>query len=98
MNPPSLLLAGDHVTLSCRVDTPRGYGKPVIYWLNPQEEKIYKESHSITATGQSNGQWTCVVTKDGKEKKASVSLAVVGELLCMHMLAFVFSSKLSLCR
>lgn len=98
VNPPSPLLAGDRVTLSCKVETPRGSEKPVIHWLNPQGGKISKESDTITATGQSNGQWTCVVTNNGKVKTASVSIAVVGELLCMTMLAFVLSGKLSLCR
>lgn len=77
MNPPSPLLAGDPVTLSCKDETPRVYEKPMIYWLNPQGERISKASHSITASGQSNGQWTCVVKNYGKEKRASVSIAVV---------------------
>lgn len=91
MNPPSPLLPGESMSLFCDADSPRSHKKPVIAWLNPQEVKMNSHQGLFKgkATGQYNGQWTCVVTNEGKEHRVTVSVTVVGEFLCMCMYAFV---------
>ncbi|TDH11626.1 hypothetical protein EPR50_G00062770 [Perca flavescens] len=74
VNPPSLLLPGDSLSLSCNAET-QGL-KPEIHWLNPQGVKKEIEPHVIV-TSQDNGNWTCVVTNAKQEKPAKVSVTVM---------------------
>ncbi|XP_031708615.1 T-cell surface glycoprotein CD4-like isoform X2 [Anarrhichthys ocellatus] len=79
VNPPSPLLPGDSLSLSCNAQTLPGLKGPEIQWLNPSGGKDEKSQGSLTvrATSQENGQWTCVVTYDKKENKAIVSVTVL---------------------
>nr|BCJ04133.1 T-cell CD4 molecule [Sebastiscus marmoratus] len=78
VKPPSpLLLPGEKLSLSCNAKTLQGHNTPVIHWLNPQQEKMTNNRGPFSVKSQDNGQWTCVVTHDGKEKKARVSVTVV---------------------
>ncbi|XP_037640809.1 CD4-1 molecule [Sebastes umbrosus] len=78
VNPPSpLLLPGYKLSLSCNAETVQGQNTPVIHWLNPQQVKVANNQGQFTVTSQDTGQWTCVVTHDKKEKKATVSVTVV---------------------
>lgn len=90
-SPSSLLLPGEILSLDCSVEAPQGHRKPEIYWLDPQGKKIANNEgpFKVTAKGQHNGQWTCVVRNDRTEHKATVSVTVVGEFLCTCMHAFV---------
>ncbi|XP_041797934.1 CD4-1 molecule isoform X2 [Chelmon rostratus] len=76
MNPPNPVLLDESLSLTCSVESPK---KPQIHWLNPQKEKLKSNQGRLTlsATGQHNGQWTCVVTDDGRESKAEVSVMVI---------------------
>ncbi|XP_068591532.1 CD4-1 molecule isoform X2 [Cebidichthys violaceus] len=79
VNPLSPLLPGDSLSLFCNAQTLPGHKDPKIQWLNPSGEKIKTSQGSLTvrATSQDNGQWTCVVTYDKKENKATVSVTVL---------------------
>lgn len=44
--------------------------------------KISRGTLALKATGQYNGQWTCVVTNDEKITSVPISVTVVGEFLC----------------
>ncbi len=88
MDPATPLLPGESVTLSCNADRAPKPNNPVIQWLNPQGEKINRETHTERAKIQSNGHWTCVVKNDGKVNEAKVLVRVVGELLCSVIYAF----------
>ncbi|XP_059195336.1 CD4-1 molecule isoform X2 [Centropristis striata] len=70
MNPPSHLLHGETLFLSCAVETRPG---PEIHWLNPHGEKKYSQL-TIRATSQDNGLWTCVVNNNNR---AQVSVTVL---------------------
>ncbi|XP_023127396.2 CD4-1 molecule [Amphiprion ocellaris] len=76
VNPTSLLLPEEPLSLACSVGTQR---KPDIHWLNPQGQKMKSDKGALTkiVTSQDNGQWTCVVTHDRKEHKAKVSVKVL---------------------
>nr|UYI36870.1 CD4-1 [Lateolabrax maculatus] len=78
-SPSSLLLPGEILSLDCSVEAPQGHRKPEIYWLDPQGKKIANNEgpFKVTAKGQHNGQWTCVVRNDRTEHKATVSVTVV---------------------
>ncbi|KAM6936413.1 CD4-1 molecule isoform 2-T2 [Lycodopsis pacificus] len=76
VNPPSPLLPGDPLSLSCDAQPLPGH-KREIQWLNPSGGKVKKGQGPLTATSQESGQWTCVVTYDNKEKKAVVSVTVL---------------------
>ncbi|KAM9310710.1 CD4-1 molecule [Pholidichthys leucotaenia] len=78
-NPAAPLLPGEHLSLSCKVQTPPS-AKPSIHWLNPLGDRVKdnKETFTITATNQHNGQWMCVVTHDKTEYKYPISVTVVG--------------------
>ncbi|XP_022074009.2 CD4-1 molecule [Acanthochromis polyacanthus] len=72
VNPASLLLPGESLSLACSVDTQR---KSVIHWLNPQGTKVSeKGALTKTVTSQDSGSWTCVVA--GNEHEAKVSVKV----------------------
>ncbi|XP_070691306.1 CD4-1 molecule [Pempheris klunzingeri] len=76
MSPHSLLLPGDSLSLACTVETHQR--KPQIYWLNPQGQKMNNRGLlTVRASGEYNGQWTCVVTNDKKEYKAKISVTVM---------------------
>ncbi|XP_045901255.1 T-cell surface glycoprotein CD4-like [Micropterus dolomieu] len=79
MNPPSPLLPGESMSLFCDAESPQSHKKPGIAWLNPQEVKMNSHQGLFKgkATGQYNGQWTCVVTNEGKEHRVTVSVTVV---------------------
>lgn len=85
---PPPLLPGDRLSLACNAETLPGLERPEIHWLNPQGEKMRTNKPTITATGQHNGQWFCVVTLANKEKKAKVFVTVLGELPHTHMYSF----------
>lgn len=91
MNPPSPLLPGEPLSLVCNAETPPSKKKPQIHWLNPQKKKMENNQRQVTvrATSQHHGEWTCVVTNNGKEYEARIFVTVVGELPCSHMYAFV---------
>ncbi|XP_036930891.1 CD4-1 molecule [Acanthopagrus latus] len=79
MNPASPLLPGDRLSLTCEADRPRSSkDEPKIQWLNPQGENVNNNSrHTVTATQQHNGEWTCVVANDNKEKRSTITVTVV---------------------
>uniref|UniRef100_A0A8C2Z173 CD4-1 molecule n=1 Tax=Cyclopterus lumpus TaxID=8103 RepID=A0A8C2Z173_CYCLU len=79
VNPPSPLLPGDSLSLSCYTQTLEGYEDPEIQWLHPSGMKMTESRGPLTvkATGQDNGQWTCVVTNDKKVTTAKVSVTVL---------------------
>ncbi|KAM9852753.1 CD4-1 molecule [Aulostomus maculatus] len=82
MNPASLLLPGESLSLTCDVETPQYGTAPKVSWLNPQGKIYYGVSEAgfaklpLSVTSQDNGQWTCVVVNDGKESKATISVSV----------------------
>ncbi|KAF1388113.1 hypothetical protein PFLUV_G00086860 [Perca fluviatilis] len=75
VNPPSPLLPGDSLSLSCNAET-QGL-KPEIHWLNPQGVKRTLKQLPVRATSQDNGHWTCVVTNAKQEKRADVPITVM---------------------
>ncbi|XP_030251079.1 CD4-1 molecule [Sparus aurata] len=77
MNQTSPLLPGDRVSLTCDAEKPHSLKSPQIHWLNPQGVRIFGYQQTVTATGLHNGEWTCVVTNDNKEKRAKIKVTVV---------------------
>lgn len=78
MNPHFPLLPGDFLSLTCSAETLQGHKKPEIHWLNPRGEKMSTiQPLTMKVTSQDNGQWTCVVTNDKKEKKAKIVVTIV---------------------
>ncbi|KAM7421105.1 hypothetical protein PAMA_015329 [Pampus argenteus] len=78
-DPDSPLMPDESLTLTCDVEAPR-VQKPQIYWLDPQGTKAGIKGGKVTlsATSQDNGQWTCVVTNNGKQNStAQISVTVV---------------------
>ncbi|XP_073342130.1 CD4-1 molecule [Pagrus major] len=77
MNPPSPLLPGERLSLTCDAERPQNSKQPEIHWLNPQGERINSWPREVTATGRHNGEWTCVVTHNNKESRAKIKVMVV---------------------
>lgn len=78
VNPASLLLPEDSLSLACNLGTQR-HVKPDIQWLNPQGKKVSSKGGALTTevASQDSGDWTCVVTSDKKEHKTQVSVKVL---------------------
>ncbi|XP_029307463.1 LOW QUALITY PROTEIN: T-cell surface glycoprotein CD4-like [Cottoperca gobio] len=76
VDPPSPLLPGDSLSLSCNAEPLQGHKSPEIHWLNPRGETKTGRV-TLRATSQDNGRWTCVVTNDDKVNEAKVSVTVV---------------------
>lgn len=81
--PASPLLSGERLILTCNLGSvPQNTAE--IYWVSPQGKREgNKRTVSFQASSEHNGQWNCVVKKNGKEKKFPVSVTVVGEFLCV---------------
>lgn len=79
VEPPTPLLPGEALSLSCNAENPQSQKRPQIHWLDPQgQPPSYRQGQvRVKATGQHDGQWTCVVTYDGNEKRTSVSVTVI---------------------
>nr|XP_046255179.1 CD4-1 molecule [Scatophagus argus] len=79
VNPPSPVLAGESLSLVCKGANTQDGKQPEIHWLNPQEEKVTSNKGALTekATGQHRGRWTCVLTVDEQENRATISVEVV---------------------
>ncbi|XP_070822319.1 CD4-1 molecule [Chaetodon trifascialis] len=79
VNPPSPVLLGEWMFLTCNPETLEKDKKPEIHWLNPQGEKMPTIQGRLTlrATDQHNGQWTCVVTNNNRESKSKISVKVL---------------------
>ncbi|XP_039973501.1 CD4-1 molecule isoform X2 [Xiphias gladius] len=77
VNPPSPLLPGENLSLACSVETPQNLEKPKIHWLTPWGENLEMRQETRRVTSKDNGQWTCVVTADQKEKQTKVSVTVL---------------------
>ncbi|XP_006802907.1 CD4-1 molecule [Neolamprologus brichardi] len=73
----SPLLSGDNLSLTCSLGSvPQN--TPEIYWVSPQGNREgNKGTVDIQARSEHNGQWDCVVKKNGNEKKFPVSVTVV---------------------
>ena len=92
MVPASPILPGERLSLTCIAEKPHSLKLPRIYWLSPQGKKINSNQHTVTATGQHNGKWTCVVTNDNKEKRAKIKVTVVGESYAHSSICLLSSS------
>lgn len=78
MNSLSPLLHGETLSLVCDPQTPQSGKKPHIHWLSPQGEKMKNQGQlTVRAEAQYNGTWTCVVSSDGKESTAKISVMVL---------------------
>ncbi|KAI3361156.1 hypothetical protein L3Q82_013360, partial [Scortum barcoo] len=79
MNPPYPLLPEESLSLVCNAQIPQSNKMPQIHWLNPQGEKMTNNNGQLTviANAQHNGKWTCVVTNNGKENEAKISVTVL---------------------
>ncbi|XP_042345298.1 CD4-1 molecule [Plectropomus leopardus] len=78
VSPVSPVLPGTSLSLVCNAETFQGQKKPQIHWLNPRgERKSTRQSFSMMAKNQDNGDWTCVATYNQIENKAKVSVTVV---------------------
>ncbi|XP_063734408.1 CD4-1 molecule isoform X2 [Eleginops maclovinus] len=75
VDPSSPLLPEESVSLSCSDDTPQSERK--IHWLKPGGKKEYQLQFTFKASVLDNGQWSCVVTSDGKESRSNVSVTVL---------------------
>nr|XP_057909044.1 CD4-1 molecule [Doryrhamphus excisus] len=78
-HPSSSLVAGEPVTLSCHVDSADNDNMADIYWLSPAGNRIRQREGKVQVyvTGQDNGIWSCVVTREQKEARATVSITVL---------------------
>ncbi|XP_041843577.1 CD4-1 molecule [Melanotaenia boesemani] len=77
VNPASILLPGDKMSLQCNVDH-QGEKQPNIYWQPPQEKtKTVLEAGGIIVQSQDSGEWTCVVKNGQKEHRFKISVIVV---------------------
>lgn len=84
---PSAVMGGENVLISCNV-TPWPYGADVQWTLNdspfvPQTESITNREASNRvmrekATSKVTGNWTCVVTYQGKRGQAFATLTIKG--------------------
>eukprot|EP00064_Thunnus_orientalis_P012502 superscaffoldBa00001927_g12537 len=77
LNPPSPLLSGESLTLTCNAETTQGQ-KPQIHWLNPENTRV-SNGGTVTesAKNQHNGQWTCVATNNNKKSKVKIPVTVI---------------------
>uniref|UniRef100_A0A7N9AM95 CD4-1 molecule n=1 Tax=Mastacembelus armatus TaxID=205130 RepID=A0A7N9AM95_9TELE len=76
VNPKSLLLPGDSLSLDCGEAKPEK--KPKIEWLNPLGQVTYGGQVKVSqVSSQDNGEWTCVVKYDKKQHHAKVSVSVM---------------------
>lgn len=75
------VLAGESLNLQCRVEPHAGPAEPLIHWLDQHGDKVEgsEATHTFTATDQHNGQWTCVVTRDGTVSSGKILISVAGE-------------------
>ncbi|XP_071372104.1 CD4-1 molecule [Centroberyx affinis] len=82
VKPETSVLAGESLSLACKVQSPQNNAQLQIHWLNPQREKRANgpTPGDLTVdkvTGRHNGEWTCVVTSGGKESYAKISVTVL---------------------
>lgn len=82
--PASPVLAGESLNLDCSAETPPGYPKLQMHWLDQHGDKVVgsKATHSFTAAEQHNGLWTCVVTGGGTVSSGKILVSVAGEFQC----------------
>ncbi|XP_047217269.1 T-cell surface glycoprotein CD4-like [Girardinichthys multiradiatus] len=75
MNEAQPLVPGDDLSLNCNLTTE---WKPAIYWKNPTGRNLSISSLvRKKAESQDNGEWTCVVTNNGKQNMFRFSVSVV---------------------
>ncbi|MEQ2313388.1 hypothetical protein AMECASPLE_001512 [Ameca splendens] len=74
MNEAQPLVPGDDLSLNCDLEPQR---KPMIYWKNPTGRIQSSSLIRKKAKSQDNGEWTCVVKDNGKEKAFTFSVSVV---------------------
>ncbi|XP_054637959.1 CD4-1 molecule [Dunckerocampus dactyliophorus] len=75
----SPVLPGEFVTLSCHVDSPDSDNMADIYWLSPAGSKIRQREGKVQVdvTGRDHGIWSCIVMREQKEARATVSITVL---------------------
>ncbi|XP_054903552.1 CD4-1 molecule [Poeciliopsis prolifica] len=70
------LIPGDRLSLNCKADTKI---KHLVSWLNPAGNRVPVLQGSVRkkAETQDNGEWTCVVTDNGKKSSFKFFVSVV---------------------
>uniref|UniRef100_A0A8C6UTU4 Ig-like domain-containing protein n=1 Tax=Neogobius melanostomus TaxID=47308 RepID=A0A8C6UTU4_9GOBI len=73
---PPVLLPGDQLSLTCEVKS-KDY-TPQFHWVDPRGQKMVGGGTlTVQATSLHSGQWTCVVTRAGKEKNVTMKVTVI---------------------
>ncbi|XP_064804782.1 uncharacterized protein LOC135522445 isoform X4 [Oncorhynchus masou masou] len=85
VQPVSPLLAGKNLNLKC--DIKEIFEGVQRRWLSPQKQDLNKDKRAqignnggltvMNVTGQDNGEWTCVVTYQGREAYANTPVTVI---------------------
>ncbi|XP_030248380.1 lymphocyte activation gene 3 protein [Sparus aurata] len=74
---PSVPMLGSDVSIGCKV-TPEPHGVTVRWMLNNRPFRTAESVVNVKASVRVTGNWTCVVGYEGKEGRASATLAVKG--------------------
>uniref|UniRef100_A0A4W5LB93 CD4-1 molecule n=1 Tax=Hucho hucho TaxID=62062 RepID=A0A4W5LB93_9TELE len=85
VQPVSPLLAGTNLTLKCDIE--EIFDGTQRRWLSPQKQDLNKDTRAkigndgsltvVRVTGQESGEWTCVVTYQGREAYANTHVTVI---------------------
>uniref|UniRef100_A0A667YQR3 Ig-like domain-containing protein n=1 Tax=Myripristis murdjan TaxID=586833 RepID=A0A667YQR3_9TELE len=76
VKPGALLVKGGTLSLTCDAERTANFK---IHWLNPQGDRVATGGAftKTEVTKQDAGVWTCVLTHDGRESRATVSVTVL---------------------